>query len=181
MTALPRPFHALTALACGASLLFAGCGSDDGGRPIPTGLSEKISGELDLVQRRVETVACNDLPEESYRDLERLMAQIPENVDPDVRDALRDGVNDLRGLADEECAQKREEKAREREERESADGDGDGIPDVEDPCPTESAPDTGGCPPVIPEEAPAPPTTVPEEPEEEEAGDEDDEEEDERA
>ncbi len=164
---VPTPrLRALAALSCGAALLAAGCGGDGGGKPIPTALAKRISGELDLVQRRVETVACNDLPEQSYRELDRLLEQIPENTDPDVRDALRDGVNDLRRLADRECGDKQAQRDEEREERESMDTDGDGVPDVEDACSTVAGvAENAGCPPVTTEEVPPP--TEPEEPPEE--------------
>jgi len=165
---VPTPrLRALAALSCGAALLAAGCGGDGGGKPIPTALAKRISGELDLVQRRVETVACDDLPEQSYRDLDRLLEQIPENTDPDVRDALRDGVKDLQGLADEECAQKKEQRDKEREAEEPEDRDGDGIADEDDACPDEpGADESSGCVPVTTEELP-PPTAEPEEPPEE--------------
>jgi hypothetical protein len=85
----------------------AGCGSDDEqkGAPIPQQAASDIESRLAEVERRMDAGggACDDIQNDTKPAVDQIVASLPSNVDPDVRDALQESVNHLFDLADEEC------------------------------------------------------------------------------
>ena len=151
-----------------ASALLAGCGGDEKGEPIPRASAAELTAHLNQIRDRIAARnACRDIKDEDNQAIDRILADLPESVDADVRTALEDSFKHLRKLTNEECEQIRAERERELQEEQEADDDGDGVPNVDDECPEElGVEENSGCPPV---EVPTEPTTtetVPTEPEE---------------
>ena len=140
---LARRTLLLLALAAG----LGACGSDEEGDPIPQDVAEAIVTQLEAIGNRVEAEevgACEDLEQNddsgTFAEVERQLAALPNGVDADVEDALRQSVDRLRELVDEACAS---------------------LEDTE----TETVPEdteTVEAPTITEEEAP-PPETIPEE------------------
>jgi hypothetical protein len=89
-----------------AAALVAGCGSDDEGRPIPSAQVSGLQDQLDSIQRRVDAGACRDVTEGGDTNLDAVqnqLDQIPDSVDADVRNALRDSFQNLFDLVSTEC------------------------------------------------------------------------------
>ncbi len=106
----------LAALAVGAALLAGvGCGSDEEEEPapgIPRAAAQALSRELDLIEARIDVTreqskpgSCGDIESKSYPDIQRILAGIPDDTDPDVRRALEGSIDRLKELADSECSQ----------------------------------------------------------------------------
>jgi len=94
-----------------AAALAAGCGGEEKGAPLPRAQAASIVSNLDEIRRRMEAEnACGDIVEEDYPAIEAELARLPEDVDPDLRRALKDSVKRLRELTDEECQRIKEEK-----------------------------------------------------------------------
>ena len=98
-------------LALGACLATAGCGSDDeGGKPIPADTAAALESQLDGVQARLDNGsegACKDILEGTRgpnRDaVQQLLEGLPNDVDPDVREALEQSFDNLWGLVESKC------------------------------------------------------------------------------
>lgn len=99
--------------AVGAAAMLAGCGSsdDERGPGIPSELVQQITRQLDLVQDRIDVTretdkvgSCNDVELRSIPDIEGLAAQVPKDTDPEIVDALEQGIVRLRELASQECS-----------------------------------------------------------------------------
>ena len=94
------------ALALGGALLGA-CGSDEEeqGRPIPASQASALDRELDAVQRRLEVGggACRDIENRSRPDVQGILDRIPQDVDPEVRDALERSFERLFELSATQC------------------------------------------------------------------------------
>ena len=139
----PPRGHLVALGACAALFLSAGCGASDDepeGEPLPAGTVSAIERRLDEVQRRYDAGtqdgnagACQDIENDSYRAIDELVSEVPQDVDPDVREALEASVARLKELTGEGCADVEEE-----------------------PVETETAPA-----PVTPAPAPEPPPTTP--------------------
>jgi len=106
-----RPRHLLALI--GAAILLAGCGSgdDERGPGVPSDLARQIAAQLDLVQDRIDVTrdtdkigSCNDIELKSAPDIDRLIALLPEDTDPEIVDTLEQGVARLRELASQECS-----------------------------------------------------------------------------
>ena len=103
----------LTALL-GAAVLVAGCGSDDEpeGKGIPAESAATLQQRLEEIQRRFDDAtdstpnvgACNDIERDSVRVIRSTVASLPNDVDPDVRDTLEAGIERLRELVRDGCA-----------------------------------------------------------------------------
>jgi hypothetical protein len=113
MTTLKRT--TLLALVA-ASLLGAGCGSDDEGEPIPQDSSAVLQDQLDNVQARIDNGsvgACEDIlsgPRGPNVDaVNQAIADLPDDVSEDVRAGLQDGFDHLFQLVDERCTELRDE------------------------------------------------------------------------
>jgi hypothetical protein len=97
-------------LSLGACLAAAGCGSDDEkGKPIPAAQAQELLNQLDGVQRRLDNGspgACKDILDggDNNRDaVGRDIDSLPNNVDPDIRDALQESFDNLWSLVESKC------------------------------------------------------------------------------
>ena len=128
------------AAAC-LTLLGAGCGEEDQGKPIPAGIRLELESRLDETERRLDAAggACNDIVIDTEPEVTRILARIPSDVDSDVRSTLEDGFGRLFELTSDQCD---EEKGQETE-----------TETVEEPPPPpeETIPETT---PTVPEEVP---------------------------
>lgn len=103
---------AALAVAAVALGLAAGCGSgDSGGEPLPSTVADTLTGQLDAIGARVANGspgACDDIYAPAVEDgnlepIDAALADIPADVDPDVRAALEESVDRLKALVDQEC------------------------------------------------------------------------------
>jgi hypothetical protein len=95
-----------------------GCGGDDEeqqGAPIPQQAASDIESRLAEVERRMEAGggACADIENDTKPAVEQIVASLPSDVDPDVRDALDQSVDRLFQLTADQCD---EQKGQETEE-----------------------------------------------------------------
>jgi hypothetical protein len=98
-------------LALGACLAAAGCGSDDeGGKKIPAATAAALQQQLNGVQARLDNGtpgACKDILEgtrgPNRAAVQQLIDGLPNDVDPDVRDALQESFDNLWSLVESEC------------------------------------------------------------------------------
>lgn len=97
-------------LALGACLAAAGCGSDDeGGKQIPAAQAQQLEVQLGIVQDRLDNGtegACKDIlsAEDANDDaVTRILNSLPNDVDPDVRDALEESFDNLWSLVEGKC------------------------------------------------------------------------------
>lgn len=103
MTRTRAPGAALLA----AMLAASGCGSDSKPRPVPQKDAAFLLTQLDEVDRRVEARACVDVKRGTLTRIENRIDGLPDDVDQDVQSALSDSAENLRGLVDDQCRQKR--------------------------------------------------------------------------
>jgi hypothetical protein len=136
-------------LALAALVVFAGCGGDEEGAPIPSATANALNAELDGVQARLDqgsAGACEDIlegPRGPNRDkVQELIDSLPDDVDSDVRSALQDSFDRLWDLVEQDC----EDKAKQEESQK------DNQP--EETTPTETTP-----PETTPTETTPPETT----------------------
>lgn len=141
-----------------ASGLAAGCGADEEqGSPIPATAAAELDKRLDSVQGRFDFGggACADIAEDQQL-AGQTIADLPEDVDPDVRQALQDGFDRLFALTDEQCD---ETKGQETEP------DPEPLPEPETETETVPEPETETeTIPTIPEEPPIEPVPPEENP-----------------
>jgi hypothetical protein len=103
--------HVVAALASCVAL--AGCGGSDErqGEKLPAASVSELSKRLEEVERRYRVGvedgkpgACKDIEDDSFPAIERLLADLPEDVDPDLRDAVERSFARLRELIASDCA-----------------------------------------------------------------------------
>ena len=151
MTAPAATRLAATALA---ALAFAGCGGEEEEGPqIPRGDASALINRLEEAQRRSDPFRCNDLRKDTLPALERQLAALPENVDPDVRSTVEDGIAHLSRLVDEEC------ELGQQTETETTPTAPSETPTT--PPPTETEPEETTPAPTTPEPAPEPEPEAP--------------------
>jgi hypothetical protein len=155
----PRTTTLILVLAAG---LAAGCGSDDEqeGAPIPQQAAVDLEARLAEVERRIEAGggACADIQNDTLPAVGSIIDSLPENVDPDVRDALQQSFDRLFQLTEEQCDEQKGQETEtqaeppppETETTETLPPEEDEDDEEEEPPPTEEVP---------PEEVP--PTEVP--------------------
>ena len=153
-----RRRHLAALGACAVLLAAPGCGSSDEpeeGEPLPASAVSALERRLDEVQRRYEDGtnnnnrgACEDIENDSYKAIDATVRDLPQDVDPDVREALEASLARLKDLTSEGCANIEEA-----------------------PVETETAPPDPVVPPPEPEPEPQPTETTPP-PEEEKPKDE---------
>ena len=109
MTTLKRIFTLLAVVAC---LAAAGCGSDDEGKQLPRKTVAALDAQLEKVQERLDNGsegACKDIldapPDRGpNRDaVQQLLDGLPDDVDPDVREATRESFDNLWSLVESRC------------------------------------------------------------------------------
>jgi hypothetical protein len=101
-----RPARLLVLLGCLVALAVAGgCGSDDEGEPIPQAQAEELEKQLASIEDRLAFGggACDDIENDNLPSVESIVSRVPESVDPDVRDALRESFDRLFELSREQC------------------------------------------------------------------------------
>ena len=98
-----------TLLLAVAAGLAVGCGSDDEqSSPIPADSASGLARQLDSIQSRFQTGggACGDITgglDPNQPAVQSAIDSLPQDVDPDVRQALQDGFDRLFTLTDEQC------------------------------------------------------------------------------
>ena len=146
--------------------LAAGCGSDDESIPIPADSASDLARQLDSIESRFQTGggACGDITgglDPNQPAVQSAIDSLPQDVDPDVRQALQDGFDRLFTLTDEQC-----------DETEGQESEPEPVPEPEPQTETETIPTIPETEtetvPTLPEESPIEP--VPPE-EEEPSGD----------
>ena len=149
----------LPALLATAALgvVFAGCGDDDTGDPIPADKAQTLASQLDAVQQNVNQDECADA-QTAVNQARSTVDTLDDNgVGSDVQDALGDGVDNLGDLVSQEC-------------EEEVETTPETIPE---PTVTETIPEPTTTE-TTPEPAPEPTTTTPppttEEPDESDGG-----------
>jgi hypothetical protein len=78
-----------------------GCG-DDEGRQIPAAQSTALRDQLQTIKRQIATDPC--ISDASLTQLESEVAALPRDLDEDVRQTLEEGIERLRTLVNQECA-----------------------------------------------------------------------------
>jgi hypothetical protein len=146
--------HTTLLLALGACLVASGCGSEEGAG-IPAESASALQGQLDSIQGRFESpggVACADITggdDPNTTVVQQNIEALPDDVDPDVRDALEQSFEHLFELVDEQC-----EVAEPEPEPEPAP-----VEPEPEPVPTETTETTETTPPPTePEPVPTTPT-----------------------
>jgi hypothetical protein len=107
VTSFKRITLVLSLCAC---LAAAGCGSDDeGGKQIPAAQADQLESQLGIVQDRLDNGtegACKDIlsAEDANDDaVTDILNSLPNDVDPDVRDALERSFDNLWSLVESRC------------------------------------------------------------------------------
>ncbi len=100
----------------GVCLAAAGCGADDEGEPIPAESAALLQSQLDNIEARIQNGsvgACEDVlggpRSPNMEPVEQAIADLPDDVDEDVRTGLEDGFDRLFQLVDERCTELREQ------------------------------------------------------------------------
>ena len=102
---MTRPSPKLVSAGLAAALALGACGGEP--RPIPRAQAAALIADLEEAQRRSDAGACNDLRKGTFLSLDRKVERLPDDVDGDVEQALRDGVGHLKNVAEEECGSNR--------------------------------------------------------------------------
>lgn len=92
-------------IAVAAGLALGACGGER--QPIPRAQAAALIADLEEAQRRVDAGACGDVEKGTFVRLDRRVERLPDDIDSDVEQALRDGVGHLKDVAEEECAANR--------------------------------------------------------------------------
>lgn len=105
---------ATTIILCLAAGLAAACGSDEEGAPIPAESAAALENQLSGIEDRLAVRgACNDIiqgDDPNTKVVDQVIANLPDDVDSDVEQALRDGFDRLFQLVDGRCAELDEER-----------------------------------------------------------------------
>ena len=103
-------------LVAAAAVLASGCGSDDEpeGKGLPRATVAALKSRLDEVERRYQDAidngnvgACNDIQNDSFSGaggIGELLQTLPDDVDPEIRDATNASFRRLQDLTREACA-----------------------------------------------------------------------------
>ena len=84
------------------------CGQDEEPRGIPSRDAQYLIAQLDEAERRVQSRACIDARQGNLVRIERNVANLPADVNQNVRDALSESVDNLGTLIDETCRERPE-------------------------------------------------------------------------
>lgn len=161
---VPHAASTLLALVLGAAcavLVACGGGGDDRGL-IPPGRASAMQDELDRVARAVRHGDC-DAVSSNVADLQDQVNRLSSTVDGELRRRLQEGVNNLAGIAPDECMD-RQTQAQTTETTETTPETvpTETTPETQ-PTPTETAPpaETTPAPPAETTPAPPPVETIP--------------------
>ncbi len=101
------------ALAGAAVAVPVGCGGSDEpeGKGLPAATASELDRRLDEIERRYREAvdngnvgACDDIQNDSLPAVNDLVDSLPDDVDPDVRQAVEESFNRLEELAQSDCA-----------------------------------------------------------------------------
>jgi hypothetical protein len=84
------------------TLGIAGCGGDDG--TIPKDNSEDLLGKLTQLQDQIDRGECT-VAEGTASQINEAVQNLPNDVDPEVQDALNKGAENLANLTPEQCTE----------------------------------------------------------------------------
>ena len=139
--------------ALGACLAAAGCGSDDeGGKKISAATAAALAAQLDKVQERLDNGsegACKDILEgprgPNKAAVQQLIDGLPNDVDPDVRDALQESFDNLWSLVESKCEDLKPDEPAQTEtqtqtQTEETPTETESVPTETTPPPTETTP-----------------------------------------
>jgi hypothetical protein len=100
------------ALAAG---LAAGCGSDEEGKQLPPQAAADLQRQLNSIQARFDVpggAACRDVTDgddPNTTQVDRIVDSLPDDVDPDLRNAVRDSFDHLFELVEQACQREQEQ------------------------------------------------------------------------
>jgi hypothetical protein len=91
------------ALLCGALLPLPGCGGGgSNGKPIPADQANSLIKNIQAADQYSADGSCGRA-HTKVRDAKFVLSHVPDNVDPDVRKGVSDGLNHLDSLISGEC------------------------------------------------------------------------------
>jgi hypothetical protein len=166
-----RPRTLTTLLLALAAGLVAGCGADEEGKELPRQTASQLLGQLQSIQDRFEFPggqACADITggdDPNVPQVENLIASLPDDVDPDLRDAVEQSFARLFELVDQECGDEPPETDTETEPTET-----ETTPTETETTPTETEPTDTIPTETLPTET-VPPETEPTVPDDDDGGD----------
>jgi hypothetical protein len=164
-----RPRATITLILALAAGLVAGCGGDDdGGEPIPADQAAALQRQLESIENRFQSGggACADITgnaDPNTTAVRSTLDSLPQDVDPEVRDALEQSFERLFELVQEQCdteaGQEEEPAPVETETTETVpppeEEDDDGEEEEEEPTtPAETEPTETDPPAEVPPETP---------------------------
>jgi cell division septation protein DedD len=91
--------------------LGAGCGADSEGKPLPRRTASELLAQLQSIQDRFDFPggqACDDITDSTDPNTTKvanLIDSLPDDVDPDLRNALQQSFDHLFDLVRQECGQ----------------------------------------------------------------------------
>jgi hypothetical protein len=100
-----------TLLLLAATGLAAGCGADNEGKPLPRQTGSDLLAQLQSIQDRFDFPggqACGDITDgtdPNTTTVSNLIDSLPDDVDPDLRDAVQESFDRLFELVQQECDQ----------------------------------------------------------------------------
>ena len=167
---MPRPSLRVLAVVAATALggvAQAGCGSDDGGL-LPRAAASELQADLDAVEAALEAGRCEEA-RGALSEVRGDLVNLPDDVDPDLRARLQEGVDNLDQRVTAACGEgaQPEETAPQPEQTEPQDTGEETSPPEETDTGEETAPpeetDTG-------EETTPPDTSTEEQPTPEDPG-----------
>ncbi len=112
MTWHPRHLLAACAACTACAVIASGCGGSDEpeGEKLPQSSVAQLNVRLDEIQRRYDAAqepgqqgACEDIQNDSFPEVKRILDALPEDVDGQLRDATEESFARLQQLVDEGC------------------------------------------------------------------------------
>jgi hypothetical protein len=103
--------------ACLAALA-VGCGGEEDGNPIPADVRGELEGRLTEAENRLDDGsfgACDDILSDTEPSVGSILATMPGDVDPDVRQRVEQGFDRLWELVESECDLRRSDEQAEPE------------------------------------------------------------------
>ena len=111
---MTRHVRQLAAAIAACTVLAAGCGSSEEpeGQPLPRQSVSQLQKRLDEIERRYldgidngNVGACEDIQTDSIPAVDEIVAGLPNDVDPELRDAVDASFTRLEELTREDCAE----------------------------------------------------------------------------
>ncbi len=148
--------RATAALCLALVALAAGCGADDEGEPIPPRFAIALENRLDRIEQAISEGSLEACQQALDLDpgVQQIVDSVPEDVEAEVRDALRRSFDRLFDLVGRECND------RDQTETETTPTETETTPTETETIPTETVttPTETTTVPTTPE---PPPTTIP--------------------